>query len=152
MLVVINLDLLKRANQFFWCKGKQVSSDYHSEMNTELFTNWFISNFINYLEQGSVIVMDNATHHSAIMNEAPSTNLSLKMLTGSKKKKIAAHPTESRVELLQCVQPLKMCNIYIYMNGIKFLMNSIVRLYDYHHTIVRKFHRINMGIGKERNF
>jgi hypothetical protein len=36
---------------FFLSKDRQMNSDYHSEMNTELLTNWFINRFINYLEE-----------------------------------------------------------------------------------------------------
>jgi predicted O-methyltransferase YrrM len=50
------------------------NSDYRSAMNIELFTNWLINHFFNYLEEGSIIVMDNACYHSTILNKASSTN------------------------------------------------------------------------------
>jgi hypothetical protein len=65
---------VKDCKLIFWPKGKQVNSDYHSEVNMELFTNWFTNHFINYLEEGSIIVMDNASYYSAILNKAPSSN------------------------------------------------------------------------------
>jgi hypothetical protein len=40
---------VKDSKLIFRSKGKQVNSDYHSEMNTELFKNWLINHFINYL-------------------------------------------------------------------------------------------------------
>jgi hypothetical protein len=65
---------IKDSKLIFRSKGKQVNSDYHSEMKTELFTNWFINHFINNIEEGSIIVMDNASYHSAVLNRAHSTN------------------------------------------------------------------------------
>jgi hypothetical protein len=67
-------EFVKDSKFIFWSKGKQINLDYHSEMNTELFKNWFINHFINYLEEGSITVMDNASYHSAILNKAPSEN------------------------------------------------------------------------------
>jgi predicted O-methyltransferase YrrM len=43
-------------------------------VNAELFANWFINHFVNYLEEGSIIVMDNASYHYDVLNKAPSTN------------------------------------------------------------------------------
>jgi predicted O-methyltransferase YrrM len=73
-------------------------------MNTELFTNWFINHFINYLEEGSIIVMDNASYHSAVLNKAPSTNSrKSEIVDWLKKKNITVDPTKTRAELLQRV-------------------------------------------------
>jgi hypothetical protein len=101
---------VKDSKFIFWSEGKQVNSDCHSEMNTELFTNWFINHFINYLEEGSITVMDNASYLSAILNKAPSKNSrKSEIVDWLKKKNITVDPTETRAELLQHVQLLKMC-------------------------------------------
>jgi hypothetical protein len=52
--------------------------------------------------------MDNASYHSAILNKAPSTNSrKSEIVDWIKKKNVTVDPTETRAELLQCVQPLK---------------------------------------------
>jgi hypothetical protein len=51
-----------------------VNSDYHLEMNAKLFNNWFVNHSVNYLEEGSIIVMANASCHFVIFNNFPSTN------------------------------------------------------------------------------
>jgi len=39
-------------------------------MNADVFKNWFIST-LNHLEEPSVIVMDNASYHSMLMDNFP---------------------------------------------------------------------------------
>jgi hypothetical protein len=109
-------------------KGKQLNSDYHSEMNTQLFTKWLINHFINYIEEGSIIVMDNSSYQSVILNKAPSTNTRKSEIADwLKKKNIIVDPTETRAELLQRVQLPKTRKI---MNWTKSLMNGVTRLHD----------------------
>lgn len=40
--------------------------DYHSQINAEIFKNWFIQ-LLNNLEEPSVLVMDNASYHSTLV-------------------------------------------------------------------------------------
>jgi hypothetical protein len=102
-------------------------------MNSELFTNWFINHFINYLEKGSMIVMDNANYHSAILNKAPSTNSEKsESVDWLKKKNITVDPTETRAYLLQHVQPLKMRTIYELDQIANERGHQVIRLPPYH--------------------
>jgi hypothetical protein len=54
---------LKESKLICWAQVYQVNSDYHSEINAELFIDCLINHFINYLEEGSIIVVDNASFH-----------------------------------------------------------------------------------------
>jgi transposase len=102
-------------------------------MNMELFTNWFINHFINYLEERSVIVMDNASYHSVILNKAPSANLrKSEIVDWLKKKNITADPTDTRAELLQHVQPLKTHKIYELDQIANEWSPQVIRLPSYH--------------------
>lgn len=47
--------------------------DYHGEMNTKNFLHWFEHKLLLNLERPSVIVMDNASYHSSILNKVPTT-------------------------------------------------------------------------------
>lgn len=49
-------------------------ADYHSEMNAESFRDWFVNQFLNHLEERSVIIMDNASYHSILIDKLPNTN------------------------------------------------------------------------------
>lgn len=44
--------------------------DYHKEMNSEVFENWF-SEVLNKLEDNCVIVLDNASYHSRKVEQVP---------------------------------------------------------------------------------
>jgi hypothetical protein len=66
-------------------------------MNTELFTNWFIKHFINFPEEGSVIMLDNASCCSTILNKTPSTNSrKSEIVDWLKKTNITVDPIETR--------------------------------------------------------
>jgi transposase len=54
------------------------TSDYHEEMNSTKFKEWFLK-LLNNIEPGSTIVMDNAPYHSVQLNKAP-TQASTKMM------------------------------------------------------------------------
>jgi transposase len=117
----------------FRSKGKQVNSDYHPEINTELLTIWFINHFINYLEEGSVIVIDNASYHSAVLNKAPSKNSRKSEIADwLKKKNITVDTTETGAELLQRVQLLKTRNIYELDQIANERGHQVIRLPPYH--------------------
>jgi len=58
------------------------TNDYHEEMNHETFYKWFNEQLLNNLEKPSIIVMDNASYHSKILDKAPtmsSTNNDMKI-------------------------------------------------------------------------
>lgn len=44
------------------------TADYHSQINAEIFKNWFIE-LLNNLEGPSVLVMDNASYHSTLVEK-----------------------------------------------------------------------------------
>jgi hypothetical protein len=78
--------------------------------------------------------MDNVTYHSFILNKSHSAN-SRKSETVDwlKKNNITVDPAETRAEVLEHVQPSR-CQAK-YMNWTKSLMNRVIRLYSFHHTI-----------------
>jgi transposase len=54
---------LEGAGLIFQSKKARANTDYHQEMNSEVFKEWFID-MLRGLEEGCVIVMDNASYHS----------------------------------------------------------------------------------------
>ena len=49
------------------------TTDYHNQMNGEVFKEWFIQ-LLKNLEEPSVIVMDNAPYHSILRDKYPKSN------------------------------------------------------------------------------
>jgi len=52
---------------------EQFTADYHNQMNAEIFKKWFVE-LLNNLEEPSVIVMDNASYHSTLIENYPKSN------------------------------------------------------------------------------
>ncbi|KAE9528873.1 hypothetical protein AGLY_012448 [Aphis glycines] len=49
------------------------NGDYHSQMNSEIFHDWFY-NMLLLLEEPCVIIIDNIPHHSVLMDNVPKSN------------------------------------------------------------------------------
>ena len=52
--------------------GKEEDGDYHREMNSKIFLNWFEHSLLPALEEPSVIVLDNASYHNIRTDESKS--------------------------------------------------------------------------------
>ena len=59
-----NTNLIFRANG---------SGDYHSNMNAEIFENWFKNTLLPALDRPSYIILDNASYHSRKQEKYPTT-------------------------------------------------------------------------------
>ncbi|XP_072022707.1 uncharacterized protein [Amphiura filiformis] len=55
-------------------QSKTGSSDYHDEMNGNVFLEWFTHQFLPNIPQHTVIVMDNAPYHSVQEERIPTMN------------------------------------------------------------------------------
>lgn len=49
------------------------STNYHSQMNSKVFKSWF-TQMLNSLEGPSLIVMNNASYHSTLIDNFPKSN------------------------------------------------------------------------------
>lgn len=79
------------------------TGDFHQEMNSQVFREWFI-NLLRSLEEGSVIVMDNASYHSALKEKIPVTNTKkAEIVSWLEEKKIPHNPSHTIPELLSVV-------------------------------------------------
>lgn len=45
--------------------------DYHDSMNNECFMTWFTDQLLPNIPDHSLIIMDNASYHSKVLNKAP---------------------------------------------------------------------------------
>ena len=59
------------ADLVFWSKTN--SADYHDEMNSEHFMEWFTEQLLPNIPHNSVIVIDNATYHNKQKDKPPTT-------------------------------------------------------------------------------
>ncbi|XP_026821632.1 uncharacterized protein LOC113560022 [Rhopalosiphum maidis] len=82
------------------------TADYHSQLNAEMFKNWFIE-LLNNLEEPSVLVMGNASYHSLLVENHPKSNWRKSDIQKwLSEKNIEFHPLETLPELHQKVKAL----------------------------------------------
>ena len=55
-------------------KMSDAPADYHGTMTAEIFEDWFENKILRCLEEPSVIVLDNASYHSRILNPVPTVS------------------------------------------------------------------------------
>jgi len=109
------------------------TKDYHSQMNATIFEKWYLKMLKN-LEKPSIIVMDNASYHSSLLEDYPKSN-SRKMDVQQwlREKNIDFSPVETLDELRAKVK-LAMPREKIYkLDQLTHQMgHEVVRLPPYH--------------------
>ena len=62
--------------------GKSGTGDYHNEMNTTHFMDWFTSKLLPNCPPKSVIVLDNAKYHNSVVEKIPTKSSTKKLIHG----------------------------------------------------------------------
>jgi hypothetical protein len=92
-------------------------------MNFESLKDWFVNIFLNYPEEGSIIIMDNASYHSTIYTKSLTQNL-IKKTFKSGCKRIVMNMTlqnqHSNYYMLHRIKVEKRC-----MNWIRYWIGFI---------------------------
>lgn len=107
--------------------------DYHEEMNSVVFKNWFLD-LLRGLDESCVIVMDNASYHSTYAEKIPSTKTKkADIVEWLQNKKIPHNATKTRPELLSIVKEHKEKYRAYELDQIAYEMgHEVVRLPPYH--------------------
>ncbi|XP_025191598.1 uncharacterized protein LOC112591881 [Melanaphis sacchari] len=130
---------IKESKLIFQCNSG--NKDYHSQMNTTIFENWFSQMLLN-LEQPSIIVMDNASYHSSLIENYPKSNSrKADVQQWLRDKNIDFSPVETLDELREKVKPSMPRGKKYKLDELTFQMgHEMVRLPPYHYveTIVHK--------------
>ncbi|KAG8228848.1 hypothetical protein J437_LFUL008344 [Ladona fulva] len=88
--------------------AKKRSGDYHDEMVSRQIEEWFKSQLLPNIAEGSIIVMDNATYHSMNREQIPtSSNNKLDMENWLKSKDIAYPERSLKIELLRIINSVR---------------------------------------------
>ena len=91
-----------------WVFRSKKTTDYHEEMTADSFREWFSNRFLNYLEEGSVIIMDNVPYHIISISKTPNTSTRKEEIREwLKSKDINLNLSETKLELLAKVLPFK---------------------------------------------
>lgn len=114
-------------------KSKKSTTDYHSEMNSNSFKQWFSDDLLPSLEEPSVIIMDNAPYHSAQIDKVPCISWRKQCIQDWLKNKNIHFPmNDTKAELLAKVAPLKLNKRYEIDELALEWGHEVVRLPPYH--------------------
>lgn len=123
---------VKNSKLVFRCTSS-ISEDYHSQMNSEVFKEWFIQ-MLNNLEEPCVVVMDNASYHSVQINNYPKSNAKkTELQEWLKEKEIDFSPVETVSELRERIKLLIPHEKKYELDEIALSMgHEVIRLPPYH--------------------
>lgn len=109
------------------------TGDYHKEMNHEVFTEWFVD-MLKLLDEGCIVVMDNASYHSKLKEKIPSSKTKKKDITEwLTSKGIPHNPRHTVRELLNIVRSHRKEYKRFEIDDIALWMgHEVVRLPPYH--------------------
>lgn len=105
------------------------SADYHQDMTAELFETWVKNQLLPNISPNSIIVMDNASYHSRILNKKPNSNSKKADILNFMREKKMDIPENIPIKkvLLECIKRQQFKNEYV----VDELCNN------YGHTVLR---------------
>ena len=109
------------------------STDYHSQMNSEVFKSWF-TQMLKNLEEPSLVVLDNAPYHSTLIENFPKSNArKADVQDWLTKKNIKFSPLETLAELRMRVKALIPFDKKYEIDELALTMgHEVLRLPPYH--------------------
>lgn len=114
--------------------AKKGTNDYHDEMDSQRFENWFQNNLLPNLEPETVIVMDNASYHSRKLEKIPNTKSLKEDIKQWLREKNISFPEDSlKKELLEEVSKIKhLYSAHVVDEKAKEFGFTVLRLPPYH--------------------
>ncbi|XP_037568094.1 uncharacterized protein LOC119448962 [Dermacentor silvarum] len=88
-------------------RAKKGAGDYHTEMDAPRFQKWFVEQFLPNIKARSVIVMDDASYHSAQVEKVSSSSRKADIQCWLKSKSIPFSDDQLKSELLLLVKQHK---------------------------------------------
>lgn len=113
--------------------SKSATSDYHGEMNSDLFKNWIETQLIPNLEEPSIILMDNAPYHSVLREKSPNQSWSKgSIITWLNNNKIPYDNLMNKSELLEITKKNKKEKVYVIDELLREHGHEVLRIPPYH--------------------
>ena len=107
--------------------------DYHEAMDHNRFKRWFEEQLVPNLTEGSLIIMDNASYHSRIINKVPTcSSKKHEVIDWLTKNHIDHDPSFTKVELLEISKRNKHRQKYEIDELAAYHGHEILRLPPYH--------------------
>lgn len=107
--------------------------DYHDSMNHETFLAWFKNQLLPNIPPTSLIIMDNASYHSKLLNKAPTTcSRKHEIIQWLEENNVPHDPKLPKAELLQIISQNKARQVYIIDKIANDHGHKVARLPPYH--------------------
>lgn len=88
--------------------AKKNSADYHDEMDSDRFEEWFKTQLLPNVEEGTVVVLDNASYHSRKQEKVPTSSSTKAEMQSWLTSKDIEYPDKSlKIELLQIINSVR---------------------------------------------
>lgn len=112
----------------------QSSADYHQDMTAELFEKWFSEQLLPNMSPNSVIVSDNASYHSRILNKIPNNSTKKEDILKFMRTKNMDIPVKVPIkrELLKMIKEQNFKNEYVIDELCNTHGHTILRLPPYY--------------------
>lgn len=112
----------------------QSSADYHEDMTADLFEKWFSQQLLPNIPPNSVIVLDNASYHSRILNKIPNNSTKKEDILKFMRKKNMEIPVKVPIkrELLKRIKEQNFKNEYVIDNLSNIHGHTLLRLPPYY--------------------
>ena len=125
--------------------------DYHNQMNSKVFEEWFKSQLLSNIPPTSVIVMDNASYHSVIIDKAPTIADRKHVI-----KEWLINKGENPTDDLRKCELLEMVKLHSSRTGKDYVIDKLAR--ENGHRIVRlppyhcQYNPIELIWGQVKNY
>lgn len=107
--------------------------DYHDAMDHQCFKTWFKNQLLPNIPSNSLIIMDNASYHSKILNKMPVTSdRKHEIIEWMQMNKITCDPSFTKMELLQICKRYKHKEKYETDELANHQGHQVLRLPPYH--------------------
>lgn len=126
------------------------SADYHDNMNATLFEKWFEESLLKALEEPALIILDNASYHSRIVDKSPTgSSTKQEIVDWLTSKNIEFLPQLIKSELLDLVKiHAKPGKTYVVDTLASKYGHKVLRLPPYH----CQYNAIEMVWGISKNY
>lgn len=112
----------------------QSCADYHEDMTAQLFEKWIVEQLLPNIPSHSVIVMDNASYHSRLLNKVPNNNNKKQDIINFMRNKNIniPEPIPRKKDLLGIIKSLNIKKEYVVDKLCKDKGHTVLRLPPYY--------------------
>lgn len=114
-------------------KSGKSTGDYHGDMNAGNFEKWLREDLLPKLEEPTILILDNASYHSRILEKAPTqSSKKEEMMAWLRTKKIHFEDSATKDQLYKLIKPMIGNKQFVVDQIIEEAGHEVLRLPPYH--------------------